>query len=53
MVDTVKFANATFAGNSEKVYNVITGFSEGAQVSFIAAARNPGVFQTLICSNGP
>lgn len=52
MVDCAKFANATFAGKSEKVHNVITGFSEGAQVAFIAVARNPEIFQTLICSNG-
>ena len=52
MVDCAKFASATFAGKSEKVHNVIAGFSEGAQVAFIAVARNPETFQTFICSNG-
>ncbi len=43
--------NCIFEGN-DFIYNSIAGFSEGAQAAFVTAANNPGLYQTLVCSNG-
>ena len=50
IADCTKFVNAAFGG--DKVYNVIGGTSEGSLSAFTIIAKNPGLFQTLICANG-
>ena len=46
-----RIMNMIFAPENS-AYNSIVGFSEGAQAAFVVAANNPGLYQTLVCSNG-
>ena len=43
--------NKTFKNDNE-IVNSIVGFSEGAQAAFVTAANFPGLYKTIVCSNG-
>ena len=40
------------AGTTKKIHNSLVGASEGAMAGFKAVNQNPGLYQTLVASNG-
>ncbi len=52
VADFTRFADYLFLKNKGQICNSIVGTSEGAQTAFITVANNPGLYQTLVCSNG-
>ena len=52
VADCTEFANHVFLRNKSFLHNCIVGTSEGAQTAFITVSNNPGLYQTLVCSNG-
>ena len=52
VADCTMFANFIFLNNQDTLCNSIVGTSEGAQTAFVTVGSNPGVYQTIVCSNG-
>ncbi len=47
-----KFVDYVFLNDKNIRCNSIVGTSEGAQTAFVTVANNPGLYQTIVCSNG-